>query len=148
MNYWSDFLQQYASLDTTGILKHARAGTHNDIFISEASIKQLFDQPVGIQFGIAKGDRPDHHKIEIRKVSEGDLPDSILTNLATIKERIAQIGGDYDTESANRVVNCYFTIPGDTEATLSRTFQFYQQFRDIILDYYLERKQHGLFLWP
>lgn len=138
--YWSDFQRQYQVQDGDGILARMELGSHNDLYVREKVVKELFGQKCGIQFGLVKGNRPGMRKVEVRISKEKVFQGYFAQNLPKIVGRIEGLGGTYASGNPEKVINCYFPVADDTAASYERVFEVYNGFKEIILDYYLGRK--------
>lgn len=137
--YWLDFKEQYQAQDDEGILARMEVGAHNDLYASEKVIKELFGRKDGIQWGLAKGNRPNMRKVEVRITKAEVWQRYFAANLAEIVRQIEELGGTYAPKNPEKVINCYFPVADDTEVSYARVFEMYQSFSKIILRYYLGR---------
>ncbi len=137
--YWLDFKRKYQRCDDDEILAHMELGSHNDLYINERTFKQLFNRTDGVQFGLARGNRPNMRKVEVRVGNVQTWQKYFESNLVGIIQRIETLGGTYAPKNPDNVINCYFPVTDDTKVSHERIFEMYCEFKDIILDY-LERR--------
>ena len=144
--YWENFQNEYSDKDGDGILGIMEPGKSKDIFAGERQIREMYGQKYGIQFGLVGGKLGGRRKVEIRIPEVEAFREYFEGDLAEIKRRIREIGGIYDTEKSQKVINCYFSVASETEEEIwpereyPKIFEMYMKFKEIILDYYLGRK--------
>lgn len=133
--YWQNFQTTYQAQDSTGILAAMRLGQHNDLYAPSSQIAKLLGQPSGVQFGLAKGNRPGTRKVEIRLTDPAVFQTYFAHHLDDIIHQIANLGGTYAPQNPDKVINCYFPVSDDTAESYPQIFAIYTKFQQLILKY-------------